>query len=164
MSWWWVWVRLCQSDYVIRFLFECVNVPVNRLRVSTSPIWLGFCKCESVRMHVKSMNVSMSLFLSALCCCSVTQSCPTLCNPWTAACRASLSFTISWSLLKLLSIESVMPSNHLILCCPFLLLPSIFPSIRVFSQWVQSFHQLAKGLEPQLQHQSFQWMFRTDFL
>ena len=54
-------------------------------------------------------------------------------TPWTAACQASLSFTISWSLLKLMSIESVMPSNHLILCCPLLLLPSIFPSIRVFS-------------------------------
>ena len=52
---------------------------------------------------------------------------------WTAACQASLSFTISRSLLKLMSIESVMPSNHLILCCPLVLLPSIFPSIRVFS-------------------------------
>ena len=51
---------------------------------------------------------------------------------WTAACQASLSFTISQSLLKLRSFESVMPSNHLILCCP-LLLPSIFFSIRVFS-------------------------------
>ena len=54
-------------------------------------------------------------------------------NPWTAVCQASLSLTISWSLLKPLSIESVILSNHLILCCPFLLLPSIFPSIRVFS-------------------------------
>ena len=53
--------------------------------------------------------------------------------PWTAALQASLSFTISWSLLKLISIESVMPSNHLIFCHPLLLLPSIFPSIRVFS-------------------------------
>ena len=52
---------------------------------------------------------------------------------WTAAHQASLSFTISWSLLKLISIESVVPSNHLILCRPLLLLPSIFPSIRVFS-------------------------------
>ena len=51
---------------------------------------------------------------------------------WTAACQASLSITNSWSLLKLMSIELVMPSNHLILCCP-LLLPSIFSSIRVFS-------------------------------
>ena len=53
-------------------------------------------------------------------------------TPWTAACQASLSLTISWSPLKLMSIESVMPSNSLILCHPFLFLPSIFPSIRVF--------------------------------
>ena len=66
------------------------------------------------------------------CCFSVTQSCLTLCDPWTAARQAYLSFTISWSLLKLMSIESVMPSNHLILWYPFLLLPSISPSIRFF--------------------------------
>ena len=54
-------------------------------------------------------------------------------TPWTAACQASLSITNSWSLLKLMSIESVMPSNHLILCRPLLFPPSIFPSIRVFS-------------------------------
>ena len=53
--------------------------------------------------------------------------------PWPAACQASLSFTIPWSVLKLMSVETVMPSNHLILCCSLLLLPSIFPSIRVFS-------------------------------
>ena len=63
---------------------------------------------------------------------SVAQSCLTLCNPRTAACQASLSITNSWNLLRLLSIESVMPSNHLIFCCP-LLLPSVFPSIRIFS-------------------------------
>ena len=54
-------------------------------------------------------------------------------TPWITAHQASLSFTISWSLLKLMSIESVMPSNHLVLCYPLLLLPSIFHSIRVFS-------------------------------
>ena len=54
-------------------------------------------------------------------------------NPWTAAHQASLSITNSWSLFKHMSIELVMPSNHLILCCPLLLLPSIIPSIRVFS-------------------------------
>ena len=53
--------------------------------------------------------------------------------PWTAACQASLSITSSWRLLKLMSIESVMLSNHLVLCCLLLLPPSIFPSIRVFS-------------------------------
>ena len=55
-------------------------------------------------------------------------------TPWTTACQASLSFTISQSLLKLMSLEPVMLSNHLILCCPLLLLPSIFLSIRIFSK------------------------------
>ena len=55
-------------------------------------------------------------------------------TPLTEACRASVSLAISWSLLKLISIESVMPSNLLILCCPLLLLPSVFPSIKVFSK------------------------------
>ena len=56
-------------------------------------------------------------------------------NPWTAAHQASLSITNSRSSLKLMSIESVMPSDHLILCCPLLLPPSVFPCIRVFSNW-----------------------------
>ena len=68
-------------------------------------------------------------------------------TPWTAARQDSLSITNSWSLLKLMSIELVIPSNHLILCCPLLLLPSIFPSIRVFSnesalhiRWLKYWH------------------------
>ena len=64
---------------------------------------------------------------------SVAQSCPTLWTPWTAAHQASLSIINSQSLLKVMSIESVMPSNHLILCHPLHLPLSIFPSIRVFS-------------------------------
>ena len=64
---------------------------------------------------------------------SVVQSCLIFETPWTAARQASLSITNSRSMLKLMSIDSVMPSNHLILCHPLLLLPSIFPSIRVFS-------------------------------
>ena len=74
-------------------------------------------------------------------------------TPWTAARQTSLSITNSWSLLKLMSIKSVMPSDHLILCRPLLLPPSIFPSISVFSKWVSSLHQVAKILEFQLQHQ-----------
>ena len=54
-------------------------------------------------------------------------------TPWTAAHWVSLSFAIAWSLLKLMSVESMMPFKHLILCCPLLLLPEVFPSIRVFS-------------------------------
>ena len=64
-------------------------------------------------------------------CCSVAKSCLTLCDSWTA-CQASLSFTISWSLLIFMYIGLVMLSNHLILCRPLLLLPSIFPGIKLF--------------------------------
>ena len=101
-------------------------------------------------------------------------------TPWIAAHQASLSITDSRSSPKPMSIESVMPSNHLILCHPLLLLPSIFPSIRVFSNesalcirwpkyWSFSFNispslQVAKILQSQLQHQSFQWTISTDFL
>ena len=76
-------------------------------------------------------------------------------TPWTAACQASLSITNSWSLPKPMSIESVMPSNYHLLCCPLLLLPSIFPSIRVFQ--IQFFTSGAKVLEFQVRHQSFQF-------
>ena len=74
-------------------------------------------------------------FAEVGCCFSVAQSCPwgrLFAAPWTAACQVPLSSTVSWSLLKFMSIESVIPSNYRILCCP-LLLHSIFPSIRVFS-------------------------------
>ena len=69
---------------------------------------------------------------------SVTKSCPALWDPWTAARQASLPITNSWSSLRLESIKSVMPSSHLTLCCPLLLLPLIFPSIRVFSHQVHA--------------------------
>ena len=76
-------------------------------------------------------------------------------TPWTAACQASLSIANSWSLLKLMSIETVMPFNHLILCCPFLLLPSIFPSITVF-QMSQPFASGGQSIGVSaFQHQSF---------
>ena len=70
-------------------------------------------------------------------------------QPWIAAHQTSLSFTISWSLLKLMSIELLMPSNHLFLCGPLLLLPPIPPSISLF-KWVNSSHEVAKVLELQL--------------
>ena len=79
---------------------------------------------QKPQQHCKAIQLS-----------SVAQPCPSFCDPVTAARQASLSFTSSWSLLKLMmSVELVMPSNHLILCHPLLLLPSIFPSIRVFSK------------------------------
>ena len=90
------------------------------------------------RSHCRARNQNPDLLSSEpdsgipACCCSVTQMCLTLCGLWTAACQTSLFFSVSQSLLKLMSIQSVMPSNHLILCHPLLLLPSIFPRIRVF--------------------------------
>ena len=79
--------------------------------------------------------------------------------------KPSLSITNSWRLLKIMSIKLVMPSNHLIMCHPLLLLPSIFSSISVFFlKRVSSLHQVAKVLEFQVQHQSFQWIVKTDFL
>ena len=77
-------------------------------------------------------------------------------TPWTAAHQSSPSITNSQSSLKLMSIESVTPSNHLILCRPLLLLPSIFPSVRVFSNESALSHQVAKVLEFKLQHQFLQ--------
>ena len=85
-------------------------------------------------------------------------------TPWIAARLASLSITNSRNLLKLMSIESVMPSNHLIVCHPLLLLPSIFLSIRVFSNESVLHNRWTKYWSFHLQHQSFQWIFRTDFL
>ena len=93
---------------------------------------------------------------------SVAQSCPTLCDPWTAACQASLSITNSQSLLKLLSIELVMPSSHLILS------PSIFPSIRDFSnesvlsiRWPKSWN-FSFTISPSNEHSGL-ISFRTDW-
>ena len=94
-----------------------------------------FCgsQCLARRVAVHSCQNQMICLLSSV----QSLSCFRLfATPWTAALQASLSFTISQSLLKLMSIESVMPSNHLILCCPLLLLPSIFPNIRVSSSEV----------------------------
>ena len=98
----------------------------------------------------------------------VTQSCPTLRPPWTAACQASLSITNSWNLLRLISIESVMPSNHLILWGPILLPPSIFPSIRVFSnesalciRW-PNYWSFSFSISPSNEHPGL--IFRMDWL
>ena len=95
--------------------------------------WVKYYQAASCAMEKLFMKGSVAAadFIVAFCyCCSVVSDSAT---PWTAARQASLSFAIFWSLLKLMSIESVMPSNHLILCRPFLLLPSFFPSTRAFS-------------------------------
>ena len=94
-------------------------------------------KCFSLLLEGKlwwviSTSGSLSGFPSVLCTVQLSRI-RFFATPWTAACQASLSITNSRSLPKLMSIEAVMPSNHLILCCPLLLPPSVFPCIRVFS-------------------------------
>ena len=88
------------------------------LTINTRSFWEAQCHID---LHITSRNLTMLKTV-------------VFATPRTAVCQASLSFTIFQSLLKLMSIESVMPSNHLILCHPLFLLPSIFPSIRVFSR------------------------------
>ena len=85
---------------------------------------------KSIKTWLRRVPMSFSRYFSSVQSFSHVQ---LFVTPWTAACQASLSVNNSQSLLKLMSIELVMPSNHLILCCPLLLPPSVFPSIRVFS-------------------------------
>ena len=115
------------------------------------------------------ISLAMECLIGTIQFSSVAQLCPTLCNPWTAACQASLCITNSQSLRKPMSIKLVMPSNHLILCRPLLLLTSIFPSITVFSNesalrirwskyWTSSFN-----ISPSSEHQGL-ISFRMDWL
>ena len=96
-----------------------LNIPVESIPLIMKP-----CKFLKKFFYIKPREAQFS---------SVAQSYPTLCDPMNRRRQASLSITNSWSLDKLMSIESVMPSSHLILCCPLLLLFLIPPSIRVFS-------------------------------
>ena len=87
-----------------------------------------FTSQSGFQLTVSQKSATFNLILIFRCYCSVTKSYPTLLTPWTAACQVSLSFTISWNLHKFMSTESVMPSNHFILCCPFSSCPQSFPA------------------------------------
>ena len=140
-----------------KHVFVCVYMykPIYSILVSPLSLrivsYLLFFLCGSLRGRQGKRISQFS---------SVAQSCLT---PWTAACQASLSITNSRSLPKLMSIESVIPSNHLILCRPFLLPSSIFPSIRVFSnesalhiRWPKYWSFSFKGKLNWLNRQSYQ--------
>ena len=105
---------------------------ITGLLARLSVLWRWTFQATSRPIQPSSDEREASVYQPSCCCCSVAQSCPTLCNSMHCS-KAFLSITNSWSLLKLMSIESVMPSNHLIPCRLLLLLPSVFPSIRVFS-------------------------------
>ena len=120
--------------------------------------WNTFRVSWTMTAQVCPSHNSWNMFC---CCCSVTKPCLTLHPCWTAVCQASLSFTVSQSLLKLKPIELVKPTLPLLLPSPVAFNLSHHWSL---FQWVSSSHQVAKLLELQFQHQSFQWIFRVDFL
>ena len=124
--------------------------------------WFYDAHCTSRHMSVFELSLTLLLLLWHSAGVQLLSCVRLFVTLWSGACQASLSSTVSRSLLKLMSVESVMLSNLLILCCRLLLLPSIFPASSLF-QWVGSSHQVAKVLELQLQHQSFQWIFGVDF-
>ena len=104
-------------------MYTCLYAHMHICARHTHTHAIGMCVHINICMHMYNVCVSLDQSLSHV---------PTLCNPMDRS-TPGLPFAISQSLLKLMSIESVMSSNHLIFCRPFLLLPSIFPSIRVFS-------------------------------
>ena len=136
-KWKWKWSRLSDWTELIECLLNarfcygnlCCNMTFNpynnRYRPRNQDLVKGKASCpRSVGIELEPLPPIVVQLLSLV---------RLFASLWTAACQPSLSFTISWSLLKFLCIELVMPSNHIILCHPLLLLPSIFPSIRVFS-------------------------------
>ena len=117
-------------ECLLFFFFNLLPLLWNLMRVSL------FVCCLRAKFSVVSplaLLIIRPACFKAICYCSMLSPVWLFATPWTAAGQASLSSTISQSLLKLMSTESVMPSNHLFHCCPLLLLPSIFLSIRVFS-------------------------------
>ena len=114
------------------------------------------------------MNLDICIYMYS-CCCSVAESCQTLCNSMDCSMPDLPTFTVPRSLLKLMSIESVMPSNHLVLCRPLLLLSSNFPSIRVFSnesalciRWPKNW-SISFSVSPSSEHSEL-ISFRMDWL
>ena len=153
----------CCSDPSSVFNLPCpvlVNMQVVSSYSADVVVWtfLGLCVDPCVAWISRSGIAGLKMCVYVFWIVVQSLSCVWLfATPQTASCQASLSLTISWSLLKLMSFESVIPSHHLILCRPLLLLSSVFPSIKVFSSELA-----AKVLELQLQ--SFQWIFGVDFL
>ena len=131
---------------IIKWIWEYIEIMDLSLSLPLS-LYMYILKYIDIQIHVVLVQSLSHVWLFV--------------NTWNAARQPSLSFTSIQSLLKLIPIESVMPSNHLILCCPLLFLPSILPSIKVDSD---ALHQVAKVLELQLQHQSFQWIIRVNFI
>ena len=113
-----------------------VSVPVSQSVPFPHPLSVSYVSVLPLCLCFANKIISVICFQIShipIYCCSAPQSSLTSCDPMNCSAPGSLSFAISWSLRTLVPIESVMPSHHLVLCCPLLLLPSVFPSIRVFS-------------------------------
>ena len=113
----------------------------------------GFCKVNAVGGKKGYCNVGV---FGGDCCCPVAEPCQTLWDPMDCSTPGSLSFPISWSLLRFMSTESMMLFNHLVLCFTLLLFALNLSQHQGLFQWIGSLHQVAKVLELQLQHQSLQ--------
>ena len=141
----------CHFNIILFSLFCCIYYLQLIILVVALGLCYRFLACLSLpssdsvllRVYYESLTVVSVQFIQSLSCVQL------FATPWIAARQASLSITNSRSSLRLTSIESVMPSSHLILCRPLLLLPPIPPSISLF-QWVNSSHEVAKVLEFQL--------------
>ena len=145
VSFWWA-ISLSLTPFLLFFYLQFIFV----------------CLCFEAIIQLKTN--SQSLFICSFSSVQLLSHVRLFATPWIAARQASLSITNSRRLLKLMSIESVMPSSHLIHCRPLILLPSIPPSIRVFSNESTLRMRWPKYWEFQLQHQSFQWTPRTGLL
>ena len=155
-------MSMCRVEWQFpKSYLQALILASRRLKILES--WKGFGQCikasttEEMDSNIRVPVWSYSLWPRAFVVVVVVQSLSraqlfgTAWTAWTAACQASLSFTISQSLLRFMAIESVMPSNHLILYCSLLLLPSIFPSINVFS------NELALGIRRPKYWRRFQY-------
>ena len=142
----------------------CLKYVVVVWEIRVYILWVTrWVKCGSMTRPLdQSIFISKSFSIRANRCCSAAKSCLVLHDPMDYSRPGSFILLCLMELFKFMCIESEMLSNHLILCCSLLLLPSIFPRISLF-QWVCSLHQMAKVLDLQLQHPSFQWIVRVDF-
>ena len=128
-------IKWVSQDYLTRFWFQTSFL----ISASLILLYITLYSVNFWLLHINEIiqHLSFSVWLISLQSVQLVSHVWLFATLWTAAHQASLSITSSWSLLKLISIESLMPSNCLILCCPLLLLPSVFPSSRVFSrEWV----------------------------
>ena len=153
-------IHLYQSSLIWRTQRKSAELSVHSREISnTYKMISGLQPCRALKSWPEECTVSSNKSTSVQ-----LLSCVWLfVTPWTAACQDSLFITNCQGLLKLTSIELVMTSNHLILWHPFSSRFNLSQHRGLF-RWVSSSHQVAKVLEFQLQHQSFQWIFRTDFL